>query len=102
MAAGPDLKEKLAIRAPSGNVDFAPTLLRLIGAEVPSSMQGRVLEEAFRGGPDPAAAIDTNAYTVRNADGSYSLTGSFSAIETASGRFRYFNYTTVERKPAAR
>lgn len=102
MAAGPDLREKTVIRAPSGNVDFAPTLLRLIGAEVPSSMQGRVLEEAFRGGPDPASAIDTNDYTVRNADGSYSLTGSFSAIETPSGRFRYFNYTKVERKPAAR
>jgi hypothetical protein len=102
MAAGPDLKQKTVIRAPSGNVDFAPTLLRLIGADVPSSMQGRVLEEALRGGPDPPSAIDANDYTVRNADGSYSLTASFSAIETAAGRFRYFNYTKVERTPAAR
>jgi predicted AlkP superfamily pyrophosphatase or phosphodiesterase len=103
VAAGPDLKEKTVIRTPSGNVDFAPTLLRLMGVDPPAAMQGRVLEEAFRGGPDSArAAIDANDYTVRSADGSYSLTASFSSIDTPHGRYRYFNNTKVERSPAAR
>ena len=33
---------------PSGNVDFAPTFLHMLGIAVPSTMQGRPLVEAFR------------------------------------------------------
>ena len=51
IAAGPLLKSGVTIDVPSGNVDFSPTFLSLLGLEVPSSMQGRVLREAFAGGP---------------------------------------------------
>jgi len=99
IAAGPDLKEKVTVRAPSGNVDFAPTFLRLLGEPIPPSMKGRVLEEAFKSGPDPAGVkVDTLEPKVTSGDGSYSLTGFFSAVETPAGRYRYFNYAKVERK----
>jgi hypothetical protein len=32
---------------PCTNLDFAPTILRLMGLPIPSYMKGRVLEEAF-------------------------------------------------------
>ncbi len=31
------------------NLDFAPTILHLLGLPIPSHMKGRVLEEAFEG-----------------------------------------------------
>ncbi len=99
IAAGPDLREKIVVRSPSGNVDFAPTFLQLLGAEIPATMRGRVLDEAFKSGPDPATVkVDSSEPKVTSADGSYSLTGFFSAIDTPRGRFRYFNYTKVERR----
>jgi predicted AlkP superfamily pyrophosphatase or phosphodiesterase len=101
IAAGPDLKDRTVVPAPSGNVDFAPTFLRLIGAAVPRSMEGRVLEEALRGGPNPASLkVQTSQLTVRNASGSYSLTAFFSTVTSSRGSYRYFNSTTVDRRAA--
>lgn len=103
VAAGPDIKLRATIATPSGNVDFAPTFLRLAGVAVPGSMDGRVLEEALRGGPDPSGLkVEPTAHTVKTADGVYTLTASFSTVESGRARFRYFNYTTVERRPATR
>lgn len=99
MAAGPDIKERATIASPSGNVDFAPTFLKLSGVDVPESMDGRVLEEALRGGPDPARLnVESTSHTVKTADGGYSLTAFFSTVESGGGRFRYFDYTKVERR----
>lgn len=53
LARGPRFKKGLAVNSPSGNVDIAPTLLRLIGRPGAEGMDGRVLEEALAGGPDP-------------------------------------------------
>ena len=36
--------------APAGNIDIAPTVLELLGLEVPGGLDGRVLREAFRNG----------------------------------------------------
>ena len=54
VAAGPDLKRGVRSTVPTGNVDFAPTILHLLGIAPPRSMDGRVLHELLRGGPDPA------------------------------------------------
>lgn len=70
IAAGPDLKSATGIATPSANVDFAPTLLSLLGVGVPSGMQGRILSEAFANGPDAASlTVRTEQHTVKNADG---------------------------------
>ncbi|HEX7079863.1 MAG TPA: alkaline phosphatase family protein [Gammaproteobacteria bacterium] len=53
VASGPDIKSGVRSRVPTGNVDFAPTILHLLGVEPPEGMSGRVLEELLRGGPAP-------------------------------------------------
>ena len=94
VAFGPDLKTGVTIDVPSGNVDFAPTFLHLLGIDSPASMQGRVLHEALRGGPDPTAvAVGTMNVTVENEDASYRQTA---VVSTVDGR-SYLDYTTVER-----
>lgn len=99
MAAGPDIRQKTVVSTPSANVDFVPTFLRLAGIRVPDTIDGRVLEEAMRNGPDPAAIkVVPGEHTVKSSDGSYVLTGYFSIVESGSASYRYFNYTRVERR----
>jgi len=54
-AWGPSFKQGLKVEAPSGNIDLAPTILRLLGLPDEPGMEGRALEEATVGGPDPGA-----------------------------------------------
>jgi len=54
IAWGPAFKQGVISNAPCGIVDIAPTILRLLGIPPAPSMQGRVLEELLRDGPDPA------------------------------------------------
>ena len=53
VADGPSFKDRLALQSPSGNVDLAPTVLRVLGLEGGESMDGRALDEALLGGPSP-------------------------------------------------
>ncbi len=53
LAAGPDIKEGMVLTNPTGNVDFAPTLLYLQGIEPPEEMDGRVICEIMTDGPEP-------------------------------------------------
>jgi arylsulfatase A-like enzyme len=48
---GPSFKRSCTVLAPSGNIDLAPTVLRILGIDSPVLMDGRVLEEALVGGP---------------------------------------------------
>ena len=94
VAVGPNLKAGVEIDVPSGNVDFAPTFLHLLGLAIPTSMQGRVLREALRGGPDPnTVAVESMETKVENRDGSYVLTAVSSIVDGRS----YLDYTAVER-----
>jgi hypothetical protein len=80
---------------PTGNVDIAPTVLRLLGLPIPPSMTGRVIEEALRTGPSPSSIrVEHTTGTVRTADGAYALTAHLS---TAAGR-RYLDFTDVVRR----
>lgn len=54
VASGPDIKKGVISEVPTGNVDFAPTLLHLLGIDPPAHMDGRILHELLTGGPDPA------------------------------------------------
>ncbi len=66
VAAGPDIKEGLTSRIPTGNIDLAPTVCHLLDVPVPASMEGRVMRELLRGGPDSGAlAVAERAYTAQ-------------------------------------
>lgn len=57
VAAGPDIKNGVISEVPTGNVDFAPTILHLLGITPPSSMDGRILKELIIDGPDPESIV---------------------------------------------
>ncbi len=99
IALGPDFRQGATSDVPTGNVDVAPTVLRLLDVEPPPTMTGRVIAEAFRGGPSPASiAVDHSSTIVTNADRTYSLTAHTSS---ASGH-RYLDFTEVTRNPPRR
>jgi hypothetical protein len=95
IAAGPSFRERTVSDVPTGNVDIAPTVLRILGVAVPNAIKGRVIEEGFREGPAPAAIrVEQSVATVRTSDGAYTLTAHLS---TAAGR-TYLDRTDVARK----
>ncbi len=47
VVSGPDFKQGLLNKTPSGNTDLAPTILNLLGVTPPSPLDGRVLYEAL-------------------------------------------------------
>ena len=99
IAAGPDLKRGVTVEAPSANVDFAPTFLKLLGLPIPPSVQGRPLEEALAGGTAVAAnAVRTTRHTASTPDGTYAVTGTFSTVSAGGRDNRYFDGTAVARK----
>lgn len=50
-ARGPSFRRSTAIHSPTGNVDIAPTVLRLLGLPSGDAMAGRVLAETLMDGP---------------------------------------------------
>jgi arylsulfatase A-like enzyme len=64
LAWGASFKEHETVRAPAGNADVAPTILALLGITDADGLDGRVLAEAFEGGPDPEqVAVETRVHT---------------------------------------
>lgn len=51
-ARGPAFNRAAAVATPTGNVDLAPTILRLLGLPGAEAMHGRVFDETLRDGPD--------------------------------------------------
>lgn len=95
IAAGPDVREHAVSGVPTGNVDLAPTLLKLLGVAVPPSMTGRVIDEALRSGPAIASVkVDRVTETVKLPDGSYVLTAH---VSRAAGK-TYLDFTDVKRR----
>ncbi len=95
IAAGPDFREHASSDAPTGNVDLAPTLLRLLGIAIPVSMTGRVIEEGLRNRPRIAAVpVDRVTQTVKSPDGRYTLSAHLSK---AAGK-TYLDFTDVTRQ----
>ena len=94
IAAGPDFKEKTASEVPTGNLDLAPTLLRLLGLPVPASMTGRVIEEGLRKGPPAALGVVHETDTASTPDGAYRV----SAHTSSAAGHRYFDFAETSRR----
>ena len=61
IASGPSFKKHIVSNVPTGNVDVTPTVLALLGQPTPLHLDGRVLKEAIRDGPDSAGiAVEPN------------------------------------------
>jgi arylsulfatase A-like enzyme len=69
IAAGPHFRRGFQDTLPSGNVDVAPTVARLLGFQLPGA-EGRVLEEALLGGPSLESYVEeTHLRTSSTAEG---------------------------------
>ena len=98
IAAGPDLKQGVTLETPSANTDFAPTFLRLLGIDPPSTVQGRPLSEALVGKEArTAGAVRTLEYAARTANGAYTVTAMFSILSAGGRDYRYLDGTRVTR-----
>lgn len=98
IAHGPSFKKGVRNPAPTGNVDIAPTVCRLLGLGAPGTMTGRVLEELLVDGPDPAAlAVETGEVSAETTVGGISYKA-VALVSTVNGH-RYLDCTRVERTP---
>ena len=56
IACGPSFRQETVSELPSGNVDIAPTVLRLLGVKTDAPLDGRPLIEGLRTRTDPPLA----------------------------------------------
>ncbi len=99
VAAGPAIKSGVASDIPTGNVDLTPTALRLVGAEIPAGLDGRVLEEVLVGGPHPASLAGEGA-VVQTSTVAGGLTYDATVYRSGIGGSTYFDGTDVTRTRA--
>ena len=59
IAAGPDFRRDWVDDLPTGNVDLAPTILRILEIAPPQQLDGRILSEAMSNGDMPALKPET-------------------------------------------
>jgi hypothetical protein len=65
IAAGPDFKRGVSSELPSGNVDLAPTVAKILGIGAPP-MDGRVLSEAMIRSEGSTLKAETNTIEAEN------------------------------------
>ncbi|HWD92280.1 MAG TPA: alkaline phosphatase family protein [Verrucomicrobiae bacterium] len=65
VAAGPDFREGYVDETPSGNVDVAPTILKILGVKSPQAMDGRVLSEALNSSDAKLPKVETKELHAR-------------------------------------
>lgn len=91
--SGGAFSEAETITVPAGNIDITPTVLSLLGLDVPADIDGRVLQEAFRnrseGGVMPR--LSEHTYSSSNNDGPVTCLS-----VTEVGSTSYFNQAWVE------
>ncbi len=97
IAAGPSFKRGVSSDVPTGNVDIAPTALKLLGIDRPNTMDGRVLHELLTDGPAPETIeVETNdVTTISTKDG---RTYRAELSESIVGESRYLNWTRITRE----
>jgi len=65
IAAGPDFRRGQVDDLPTGNVDLAPTILRILGITPPQQLDGRILSEAMINIDMPALKPETKTVEVK-------------------------------------
>jgi predicted AlkP superfamily pyrophosphatase or phosphodiesterase len=65
VAAGPDLRSGFVDETPSGNLDVAPTILKILGVTPLQPMDGRVLSEALNSSSEKSPEIKKQQLNVR-------------------------------------
>ena len=95
ICAGPSFKKNFVSDLPTSNVDIVPTILHLMDIPIPSSMQGRVMDELLRNTvvKNEKAKVE-KVETQKTAPwGTYKL-----VLEKSIWKNReYINYTRTER-----
>lgn len=97
IAAGPDLKEGLVVEVPTGNIDIAPTVCRLMGISPPKTMNGRVIHEALKGGPEPST-IRVAIRTYRTQSEMKKVTYVLELQTSTVGPVEYIDFTKTGRR----
>ena len=95
ITAGPDFRRGQGNDLPSGNVDLAPTILRILGITAPQQLDGRILSEAMTGASIPKPSAETKIVEVKKdfAAGTWrqslkiSRVGSTIYLDEGNGRF---------------
>jgi arylsulfatase A-like enzyme len=67
IAAGPDFHRGKASDLSSGNVDLAPTILRILGIKAPQQLDGRILSEAMVSIDPATPALTPETKTIETA-----------------------------------
>jgi arylsulfatase A-like enzyme len=65
-AAGPDFRPGFKDDLPTGNVDLAPTILKILNLKAEQKMDGRVLSEALVNGDEPPAPVSEKTEASRD------------------------------------
>jgi len=96
IARGPSFHQRLVSELPSGNVDVAPTVLRLLGATTDTALDGRPLIEGLRSATDrPPEASAPHRYEAVSRMGAVSLV--HCAVIESVGHTRYVASLSAER-----
>jgi predicted AlkP superfamily pyrophosphatase or phosphodiesterase len=67
IAAGPDFRRGQVDDLPTGNVDLAPTILRILGITPPQELDGRILSDAMANIDLPALKTETKTIEAKRA-----------------------------------
>ena len=69
LAKGPSLRNEFVVETPTGNIDYAPTILHLLGIDdARQGMEGRVLTEALAKSPEPSAEAWVSTHEAQSGD----------------------------------
>ncbi len=96
LAAGPSFKKAIESELPTSNVDIAPTILHIHHLTVPTTMDGRVMNELLneKNREIPMTAKkETITATAKYPGGTYTL----KVARTILGKYKYVDYSTVTR-----
>ena len=81
LARGPGFKQSTRVQSPTGNVDLAPTVLRLLGIPVPGNMEGRAIVESLADGENAVEwSSTTHRAERRTSSGMYCQTVTVSSV----------------------
>jgi len=64
IAAGPDFRQGEVDDLPTGNIDLAPMILRILGITAPQKMDGRILPKAVVNGEPATAGLKPETKTI--------------------------------------